>query len=94
MASHCWHKLLLMSKSKSSERLTARANLESWHLFRLALIEQREKSGMTQQAVANKLGITQSAVSQFESFGGNPRLMTVMAYALAIGAKLNFSIED
>ena len=49
---------------------------------------------MTQQDVADKLGITQSAVSQFESFGGNPRMMTVLAYALAIGAKLNFSIED
>ena len=83
-----------MSKSKSPDRLNARANLESWHKFRLDLIRQREESGMTQQDVADKLGITQSAVSQFESFGGNPRMMTVLAYALAIGAKLNFSIED
>ncbi len=88
------HKLLLMSKRESNKRALAKQTLSSWHEFRLAMIDHREKSGMTQREVAERLGITQSAVSQFESFGGNPRLMTIVAYAQALGISIKFSAVD
>jgi transcriptional regulator with XRE-family HTH domain len=49
---------------------------------------------MTQAEVAQILGISQPAVSQFEKVTSTPHVGTVLAYALAIGAKLNFSIAD
>lgn len=86
------HKLLLMSKKETNQRMLAKQTLSSWHEFRLAMIDHREKSGMTQQEVAERLGITQSAVSQFESFGGNPRLMTIVSYAQALGISIRFTV--
>jgi transcriptional regulator with XRE-family HTH domain len=83
-----------MSKSKSPEQALAAGNLASWHEFRLAMIRQREQSGITQQELADRLGITQSAVSQFESFGGNPRLMTIIAYAQALNLHIEFALSD
>jgi transcriptional regulator with XRE-family HTH domain len=59
----------------------------------MAMIDYREKSGLTQKDVAERLGITQSAVSQFESFGGNPRVMTIIAYAQALNVEINFSLD-
>jgi len=88
------YKLLLMTKSKTPERALAGGNLASWHEFRLAMIRHREQSGITQQELADRLGITQSAVSQFESFGGNPRLMTIIAYAQALNLQIDFVISD
>lgn len=88
------YKLLLMSPSKSPQRTVARNNLAAWHEFRLAMIDYREKSGITQKEVADRLGITQSAVSQFESFGGNPRIMTIIAYAQALNIEIDFSINQ
>ncbi len=58
------------------------------------MIDYREKSGITQKEVADRLGITQSAVSQFESFGGNPRIMTIIAYAQALNIEIDFSINQ
>jgi transcriptional regulator with XRE-family HTH domain len=57
------------------------------------MIRHREQSGITQQELAARLGITQSAVSQFESFGGNPRLMTIIAYAQALNLQIDFVIS-
>jgi transcriptional regulator with XRE-family HTH domain len=82
-----------MTKSKASGRQLARGNLASWHDFRMAMIDYRERSGLTQKDVAERLGITQSAVSQFESFGGNPRVMTIIAYAQALNVGIDFSLD-
>jgi len=47
------------------------------------LIAARESKGWTQADLAEVLGISQSADSQFERLGANPRMMTMMAYAQA-----------
>jgi transcriptional regulator with XRE-family HTH domain len=49
---------------------------------------------MTQAEVAQILGISQPAVSQFEKVTSIPHVGTVLAYALAIGAKLSFTVEQ
>jgi transcriptional regulator with XRE-family HTH domain len=88
------NKLLLMNETMSPRVQLAYENLGSWHDLREALIAARESKGWTQAELAEILGITQSAVSQFERLGGNPRIMTLMAYAQALNLRLVFNTEE
>ena len=45
----------------------------------------REQLGMTQKAVASKLGITQAAYSQMEAVGANPRETSIKKIAKIFG---------
>lgn len=67
-------------------------NFGSWLDLKDQLVAARESRGWTQADLAEVLGITQSAVSQFERLGGNPRIMTLMAYAQALNVRLDFGI--
>lgn len=84
---------LMKSEVELLEEL-AFANAGSWQEFHVSLIEMREKRGLTQAQVASKLGISQSAVSQFETTTSTPNLGTVFAYALVVGAKIDFKLAD
>jgi transcriptional regulator with XRE-family HTH domain len=49
----------------------------------------RSKSGLTQEAVAELMGTTKSAVSRLESAGKHaPSLTTLKKYAQAVGCEL------
>lgn len=52
------------------------------------LISLRSASKMTQGDVAELMGVSQSAVSQFEHYDSNPTLASIRRYALAVGADL------
>lgn len=86
------NKIFLM-ETKLSMKEIARHNAGSWIEFHQSLIELRINSGMTQADVAKEIGVSQSAVSQFETLTRLPNLDTVFTYALAVGAKLDFSIS-
>lgn len=49
------------------------------------LVGHRKTCRITQKQVAQAMGTTQSAVSDFERLGGDPRLSTIMRYARAVG---------
>ncbi|MFF7976858.1 helix-turn-helix domain-containing protein [Streptomyces sp. NPDC007905] len=49
------------------------------------LVQHRKTRRITQSQVAEAMETTQSAVSDFERLGGDPRLSTVMRYARAVG---------
>ncbi|MET8007965.1 helix-turn-helix domain-containing protein [Nonomuraea glycinis] len=53
-----------------------------------ALVGVRKQLGLTQADVAEKMGRSQPAVSDFERVGGDPRLSTIRRYAFAIGAEV------
>ncbi|NTW54013.1 MAG: helix-turn-helix transcriptional regulator [Chlorobaculum sp.] len=58
------------------------------------LLEARKKSGMTQEAVASKIGTTKSAISRLE--GGSqhsPSIATLRKYAEAVGCDLVIKLE-
>ncbi|NTV67222.1 MAG: helix-turn-helix transcriptional regulator [Chlorobaculum sp.] len=58
------------------------------------LLEARKNSGMTQEAVANKIGTTKSAISRLE--GGSqhaPSISTLRKYAEAVGCYLVIRLE-
>jgi DNA-binding XRE family transcriptional regulator len=66
---------------------------ENYNLL-FGLIEHRIAAGLTQQDVANSLGISQQAVAKFESMDNDPRLSTISQYALAINALVTHKISD
>ncbi|RDU70588.1 helix-turn-helix domain-containing protein [Helicobacter brantae] len=58
-----------------------------WELQRM-LIEKRRSAKLTQEEIAQKMGVRQSAIARFESVGyENCTLSTLVAYAKAIGMK-------
>ncbi|MFN7750772.1 MAG: helix-turn-helix transcriptional regulator [Pseudomonadota bacterium] len=53
------------------------------------LLSARTRAGLTQQAVAEKMGTTTSAVSRLESAGRHsPSISTLRRYAKAVGCKV------
>ncbi len=56
------------------------------------LRRRRKEAGLTQADVAARMGTTQSAVSEIESGAtADPRLLTVLRYAQAVGLQLHLS---
>lgn len=58
------------------------------------LLELRKRKGMTQQDIAETIGVTRTAVTAFERYDSDPKLSTLVRYALAVGARLNITVED
>lgn len=50
------------------------------------LVNMRRKSGVSQDAIATEMGITQSAVSRLERFPNRATMEQILAYSAAIGA--------
>lgn len=57
------------------------------------LVTLREQSGLSQTDVAERLGISQQAVSKFERMESDPRLSTIRSYAHAIEALVAHSVD-
>lgn len=57
-----------------------------------ALIRARMEAGLTQAQVAEKMGISQPRVAQFES-GRNLTIKSLVGYATAVGKTLNLQIR-
>jgi transcriptional regulator with XRE-family HTH domain len=51
----------------------------------------RQKSGLSQAAIAARMGTTQSAIARIEAIGSDPRLSTVERYVRALGGRLVFA---
>jgi transcriptional regulator with XRE-family HTH domain len=56
------------------------------------LVEIRKAGRMSQQDVADAMGISQSAVARIESGARDPRLSTLRRYAHAVGALVTHSV--
>lgn len=53
-----------------------------------SLAERRRELGLSQTAVAAKMGTSQSALARLEACENDPRISTVERYALALGEEL------
>ena len=62
--------------------------------FLHTLVDLRKQSGLTQKDVAERIGVTQPTVAEFEHYDANPRLDTILRYALAVNACLNLRAYD
>ena len=62
--------------------------------FKIGVIlrQAREKAGMTQEEVAQKLQTKKSAISRIENHADDVRLSTLRRYAVAVGANLQIRL--
>jgi len=58
------------------------------------LKQMREKSGYTQEELAEKLDTKKSAISRIENHAENIRLSTLEKYARVLGMKLQINIAN
>ncbi len=59
-----------------------------------ALIDLRISNGISQETVADRMGVTQPAVAAFEREDSNPTLSSIRRYALAVGAKITYQVSS
>ena len=58
-----------------------------------ALVKVRIDKGLTQEVVAERIGITLESIQEFEAHWSNPTLSTLRRYALAVGANYTHTIQ-
>jgi transcriptional regulator with XRE-family HTH domain len=82
--------------NESQETLDARidALLDDHEQLLTALVQLRKQHNLSQELVADRMGISQPAVSQFERYDANPRLSTIRRYAMAVGARITTVVAD
>jgi DNA-binding XRE family transcriptional regulator len=57
------------------------------------MLQARSRAGLTQDAVAERMGTTKSAISRLESAGKHaPSLATLKRYAQAVGCELQIKL--
>lgn len=60
--------------------------------FHADLIRARRERGLTQQDVAERLGVSQPTVAAFERYDNDPRLSTIIRYAHGVGVLIDFDV--
>lgn len=83
-----------MSESKENIRARARALAKAERDLLSELVALRKQHDLTQSAVAQRMGVSQAAVSQVERYDANPTLSTIRRYALAVGARIEHRVID
>lgn len=58
-----------------------------------AMLRKRQQKGMTQAALAKKIGTTQSVIARLEGGKGNPSYQFLQRVARGLDAKLSISFE-
>jgi transcriptional regulator with XRE-family HTH domain len=59
-----------------------------------SLVEHRRSHHISQETVAERMGVSQPTVAAFERYDANPTLSTIRRYALAVGVRLRTEISD
>ena len=67
--------------------------LELEYMLAQQMLKARTKAGLTQDAVAERMGTTRSAISRLEAAGRHaPSLATLKKYAAAVGCELQVKL--
>ncbi len=83
----------LEEQLKDPEFRTEYETLEPEFAIVQAIIDARKQTGVTQQQLAEKTGISQSDISKFETGGGNPSLRTLQRLAAGMGMVLHIEFR-
>jgi transcriptional regulator with XRE-family HTH domain len=87
------HKAFLKNARKREGFPQAYDALEEEFTLIREMLSARSKSGLTQEAVAELMGTTKSAISRLESAGKHaPSLTTLKKYAQAVGCNLEIKL--
>lgn len=58
------------------------------------LVQLRKSAQLSQKQIADRLGISQAAVSTFERYENDPKLSTIRRYSQAVGALVTHVVES
>ncbi len=87
------HEAFLEKALKRKGFKEAFEDLEAEYALIREMLAARSRSGLTQEAVAELMGTTKSAVSRLEAGGKHaPSLTTLKRYALAVGCHLEIRL--
>ena len=87
------HEAFLKKASKRKAFRKAYEELEEEYRLTHEMLAARSKFGLTQEAVAELMGTTKSAVSRLEAAGKHaPSLTTLKKYAQAVGCRLEIKL--
>ena len=87
------HEAFLKKASKRKEFRKAYEDMEEEYRLTREMLAARSKNGLTQEAVAELMGTTKSAVSRLEAVGKHaPSLTTLKKYARAVGCRLEIKL--
>lgn len=81
-------------QARSVRRRRARALIEFEENLKRDLVETRKQRKLTQQQVADLLGVEQATISSFEDINNDPKLSTIVRYAHAVGATIAYNIVE
>ena len=73
---------------KDPEFAKAYADADAEYAVIEAMIRARAEAGLTQEALAERMGTTQSAVARLEGGHVSPTVETLQRYAKAVGKRL------
>ena len=82
--------------SVSDESLERRADLLVDARDRLLedLVSLRREHKLSQQTVAERMGVSQPTVAAFERYDANPTVSSIIRYAMAVNALLDIKVVD
>jgi DNA-binding XRE family transcriptional regulator len=87
------HETFLRKALKRKGFKKAYENLEEEYTLIREMLAARSRFGLTQEAVAERMGTTKSAVSRLEGAGKHaPSLSTLKRYAQAVGCRLEIKL--
>lgn len=87
------HEAFLNKAGKRQGFREAYDGLEKEYMLIHEMLTARSKSGLTQEAVAELMGTTKSAISRLESAGKHaPSITTLKKYAEAVGCDLQIKL--
>lgn len=87
------HEAFIKAASKRKGFRKAYEDLEEEYRLAREMLAARSKIGLTQEAVAERMGTTKSAVSRLEGAGLHaPSLTTLKKYARAVGCRLEIRL--
>lgn len=87
------HKEFLAEAKERPGFTEAYEELELEYTLAGQMIKARAKAGLTQDAVAERMGTTKSAISRLEAAGKHaPSLTTLKKYAAAVGCDLQVKL--
>lgn len=83
-----------ITKRKNTDPEFAKDYEQGFENFRIGVLlrQAREKSGVTQEEVAQKLKTNKSAISRIENHSEDIRLSTLRKYARALGKEIHLEI--
>ena len=83
-----------LAKARARKGFTEACDaMELEYLVAAQLLKARARAGLTQDAVAERMGTTKSAISRLESAGKHtPSIATLQRYAEAVGCDLKVKL--